>query len=167
MRPTRACVPSMWTESRGHRIGVKLGDPIEGQAPIVTCGPRHTAQRPVWLGSFKSNVGHNQAAVGVGSVIKMTMALQHGALPRTLHIDEPTPRVDWGNSEVGGHLDPARAAPPERARLRRRRRRSSRASGPYRVHPGLPVRTPMLGAASASASACRKRQSSVHRSLTR
>ncbi|MFE5832190.1 SDR family NAD(P)-dependent oxidoreductase, partial [Streptomyces sp. NPDC056508] len=77
-----------------HGTGTKLGDPIEAQALLATYGQR-PADRPLWLGSLKSNVGHPQAAAGVGGVIKMVMALREGVLPRTLHVDAPSSQVDW------------------------------------------------------------------------
>ena len=84
----------------GHGTGTKLGDPIEAQALLATYGQDRPAGEPLRLGSIKSNIGHTSAAAGMAGVIKMVQAIRHNTLPQTLHVDAPSPQIDWESGQV-------------------------------------------------------------------
>ncbi|MDR0416608.1 MAG: acyltransferase domain-containing protein, partial [Propionibacteriaceae bacterium] len=78
-----------------HGTGTALGDPIEAQALIEVYGPGRPAERPLRLGSVKSNIGHTMAAAGMAGLLKVIAGLSHETMPATLWCDPPTTQIDW------------------------------------------------------------------------
>ena len=83
-----------------HGTGTKLGDPIEATSLASVFGGQRKGDDPLWVGSIKSNLGHTQAAAGLAGVFKVVLALENDKLPKTLHVEEPTPSIDWQGEKM-------------------------------------------------------------------
>jgi acyl transferase domain-containing protein/acyl carrier protein len=83
-----------------HGTGTPLGDPIEVQAAAAAYGGSRDADRPLLMGSVKTNIGHTESASGAAGLIKVVLALQHGLLPQSLHFDSPSPHIPWDTLPV-------------------------------------------------------------------
>lgn len=101
-----------------HGTGTRIGDPIEAKALHATYGEAHSATRPLLVGSVKSNIGHTQWAAGIAGVIKIVQSMRYGTVPATLHLNSPTPQVDWSSGTIDV-LGSARAWPDQPGRPRR------------------------------------------------
>ena len=83
-----------------HGTGTPLGDPIEVQAAAAAYGASRDADRPLLMGSVKSNIGHTESASGAAGLIKVVLSLQHEVLPQSLHFETPSPHIPWDSLPV-------------------------------------------------------------------
>lgn len=83
-----------------HGTGTPLGDPIEVQAAAAAYGDARDADRPLLMGSVKTNIGHTESASGAAGLIKVVLSLQHEVLPQSLHFDNPSPHIPWDSLPV-------------------------------------------------------------------
>ena len=83
-----------------HGTGTEVGDPIELQAAGTAYGKERAADRPLLIGSVKTNIGHLESAAGVAGLIKTVLAMNCGVIPRHLHFRNPNPQMDWDRLPV-------------------------------------------------------------------
>ena len=92
--------PSEVDYLEAHGAGSELGDPIEVQAAAAVYGQGRDPNRPLLIGSVKTNLGHLESAAGVASLIKVVLAMRHGVIPKHLHFQDPNPHLDWDRLPV-------------------------------------------------------------------
>ena len=83
-----------------HGTGTSLGDPIEVQAAAAVYGVGRDPNRPLLIGSAKTNIGHLESAAGIAGLIKVVLSLQHEVLPQNLHFENPSPHIPWDSLPV-------------------------------------------------------------------
>jgi acyl transferase domain-containing protein/acyl carrier protein len=83
-----------------HGTGTAVGDPIEARALMEVASAGRPVERPLLIGSVKTNVGHLETASGMAGLMKAILCLKHRAVPKTLHFETPNPAIDF----VGGRL---------------------------------------------------------------
>ena len=88
-------LPSDVDYLEAHGTGTEVGDPIEVEAAAAAYGKGREMDRPLLIGSVKTNIGHLESAAGVAALIKVVLAMQRGVIPRHLHFREPNPQMDW------------------------------------------------------------------------
>jgi len=92
--------PEMIDYVEAHGTGTPLGDPIEVNALASVFGASHSSERPLAIGSVKTNIGHLESAAGIAGLIKLVLALQHQKIPKQLHYQTPNPHIDWENLPI-------------------------------------------------------------------
>ena len=83
-----------------HGTGTALGDPIEVQAAAAVYGADRDPNRPLLMGSVKTNIGHLESAAGVAGLVKVVLSLQNEVLPKNLHFEKPSPHIPWDSLPV-------------------------------------------------------------------
>ena len=78
-----------------HGTGTEVGDPVEIDAAVAVYGDGREPDRPLLVGSVKTNIGHLEPAAGIAGLIKTMLAMQAGMIPKQLHFHNPNPRVNW------------------------------------------------------------------------
>ena len=92
--------PSEVDYLEAHGGASELGDPIEVQAAATVYGKGREADRPLLIGSVKTNIGHLEPAAGVAALIKAVLAMKRGVIPKNLHFENPSPHIDWDRLPV-------------------------------------------------------------------
>ena len=92
--------PSEVDYLEAHGGASELGDPIEVQAAAAVYGKGREADRPLLIGSVKTNIGHLEPAAGVAALIKAVLAMKRGVIPKNLHFENPSPHIDWDRLPV-------------------------------------------------------------------